>query len=228
MSECLPRLQANRRTCLRLDICRAHRRHSDAATARSMEHSQTAALRVIPVRRLLRSLPGEGQYPGDSDSSAEQNCREWRRAIRRTAGHENSGVGDVGRGKFIHGTRVGQNCTDAFHEQWVHSPFAGDDECMDGDARYYPPYLPNRIPAVVERGENAGASGVSEATPCLAGHVSARDGVCCKGCGSPCATVPVGSPAAREADYRGDPARIYSAGPIHQRRDSHAANQPAA
>ena len=71
LPERLPRLRTRRRPRLRLALSRPHRRDPHAPTARCAERAgRVAAVRIVPVRRLLRGVPRRHRHPGGPRPSA--------------------------------------------------------------------------------------------------------------------------------------------------------------
>ena len=84
----LPRLSADRRPRLWLELLRAHRRDCDTAVVTNAARA-VAALRVFAVRRVLRSLPGENQHSRSADSPARPGgARAKKRPRSRSSGDE--------------------------------------------------------------------------------------------------------------------------------------------
>ena len=82
--EHLPGVPQDRRPQFSLGLFRPHRRHHHAAIHGRVARAR-AAVRVQPLRRLRRSLPGQDRYPQDPAGTAVRRQEERRRARSRTA-----------------------------------------------------------------------------------------------------------------------------------------------
>ncbi len=91
----LPGLRAGRRPCLRLDVPRPDRRHPQPPAARRRPRSsgRLAAVRVVPLRRLLRGVPGQDRHPVGAGRPAGPGRRRASRrpALRDGPRHEGCG-----------------------------------------------------------------------------------------------------------------------------------------
>ena len=79
----LPRLLAHRRPRVRVRLPGPDRRDPDAAAPRDRER-RLAAVRVEPLRRLLRGLPGQDRHPGGA--APPSRARRSRRRRRGASG----------------------------------------------------------------------------------------------------------------------------------------------
>ena len=87
LPERVPGLRAHRRPCLRIDLPGADRRHPDAA-ARGHRRGRQPALRVQPVRGLLRGVPGQDRHPARAGAPARPDPQ----APGRAAGDAHAGL----------------------------------------------------------------------------------------------------------------------------------------
>ena len=92
LPERLPRLLAHRRPRVRLGLPRADRRDPHAAADRDRERG-VAAVRLEPLRRLLRGLPGQDRHPDRAPAPARQGGRRARRPPRERLADARGRVG---------------------------------------------------------------------------------------------------------------------------------------
>ena len=90
--ERLPGVFAHRRACLRLGLSRADRRDPDAAAAGDRARAD-AALRLDPLRRLLRGLPGHDRHPERAPAPARARPSRRPASAPRAGGDEDAPAG---------------------------------------------------------------------------------------------------------------------------------------